>query len=236
MKRSGWPVVVVTALAALILCALGAWQLMRLSEKNALLADIEARGKAPPVTLAQAMEESEAGTDLEFRRIEASGKFSASAPLMMLAVYEGGPGFRAIGALEGDGGIFVLADRGLLPEAARTDVLARKTEGPVLLRGVIRAHNAEQGIFDPENDPAGNLWHWWDVPAMQAAMTAPSDARTAPFVIEMSESPFTDEFPKAQLAAAQIKNNHLQYAITWFALAIVAVVMAALVLRRRADQ
>jgi surfeit locus 1 family protein len=234
MKRSVWPVVAATAVATLILCALGAWQLMRLSEKNALLAEIDARGKAPAINLEQAMAESEAGTDLEYRRIEASGKFSASPPLMKLAVVGSGPGFRAIGALEGDGGIFVLVDRGLLPEAARGDVLARKTEGPVLLRGVIRSHNAAQGIFDPENDSAANLWHWWDVPAMQAALAAPTEARIAPFAIELSESPFTDEFPKAQLAAAEIRNNHLQYAITWFALAIVAVVMAVLVLRRRA--
>ncbi|MFN0192807.1 MAG: SURF1 family protein [Aestuariivirga sp.] len=236
MKRSAWPVVVASAITALLLCALGGWQLMRLSEKNVLLADIESRGAAPIITLEQAMSESEAGTDLEYRRIEASGTFLANPPLMMLAVYEGGPGFRAIGALVGDGGIFVLVDRGLLPEAARADVLARKAEGPVLLRGVIRTRNGEQGIFDPENDAAGNLWHWWDVPAMQAALAAPTETRIAPFVIELAESPFTDEFPKAQLAAAAIKNNHLQYAMTWFALAIVAVVMALLVLRRRAGQ
>jgi surfeit locus 1 family protein len=221
------------AIAALILCALGAWQLIRLSEKNALIAQIDARGSAPAVSLQQAMAESEAGADLEYRRIEASGRFSASPPLMMLAVYEGGPGFRAIGALEGDGGIFVLVDRGLLPEAKRAEVLARKAEGPVLLRGVIRNRHGNQGIFDPENDQAGNLWYWWDLPAMQAALSAPAEARIAPFVIELSESPFTDEFPKASVSAAEIRNNHMQYAITWFALAISVVVIAFLMLRRR---
>jgi surfeit locus 1 family protein len=233
MKRSVWPVVVAAIAAIAILLGLGAWQLMRLTWKQNLIAQIASKAEAAPVSLADAFSAEEAGGDIEFLKVEATGQFIEGEPLMMIATQDGGPGWRAISALLGDGGIFVLVDRGILPDSMKQQVLANSPKGPVLLRGILRRHEGAQGIFDPENDAVGNLWFWWDLPAMQAASKVPPDARVAPFVLQLTESMTPDEFPKPQPPDAGLRNNHLQYAITWFSLALVAAVIAVLVIRRR---
>ena len=74
----------------------------------------------------------------------------------------------------------------------------------------------------PANDAARNEWFWFDLPAMKQAASAPD---AAPFYIEAGPAPNPGGFPIGGQTIFQLPSNHLQYAITWFALAIALAVI-----------
>ena len=103
-------------------------------------------------------------------------------------------------------------------------ICAMQTSGsenasPVELTAVVRAHNNERGFFDPENDVDGNVWYWWDVPAMLSSVTIATEMKVAPFVLQALPGDDPAKFPRAPSPEAQLRNNHLQYAMTWFSFA-----------------
>jgi len=79
-----------------------------------------------------------------------------------------------------------------------------------------------RGWFVPDDRPERNEWFAVDVPAMAAA--AKLD-RLLPFYVDASGEP-----------PPELPNDHLQYAITWYALAVALLVVYILVVRRRGEQ
>jgi surfeit locus 1 family protein len=113
---------------------------------------------------------------------------------------------------------------------------ADRPEGAVEIEGVIRAYGRGKGYFDPENDPGANLWYWWDVPAMLASSGLPESLKPFPYVVQLLPSGATGAFPRPQEPQANLANNHLGYAITWFGLAATLIAVAGFYvfeLRRR---
>jgi surfeit locus 1 family protein len=223
MTRS-WPILATCGLGILILCGLGAWQLGRLAEKQERLAALEQKATAAPISLADALNHA----DTEFTAVKAKGQFNHARELRKQATFDGGPGWQIITPFTSDDGISVLVDRGSAPQS----YAAEAAVGPIDIMGIIRIHAGQQGIFDPENDEQGNRWYWWDVPAMQAAAQFPADAKPAPFILQLLPGTTQAKYPVPSAPDAGIRNNHLQYAITWFALACVLAVFAVLLARR----
>ena len=60
---------------------------------------------------------------------------------------------------------------------------------------------------------------------MQRAAGFDLSNRTLPFFIELESPVPPGGLPRPQLDAINLRNDHLQYAITWFALSIVLIVM-----------
>ena len=102
---------------------------------------------------------------------------------------------------------------------------------PVELLGIVRRHGAARGPFTPDNDDARNIWYWWDVPAMLALSDIPADLKVAPFVLQLLPVEGNTSFPRPQRPDAALRSNHLQYAMTWFALALVLAAVAVLYVR-----
>jgi surfeit locus 1 family protein len=223
--RRIWPVIVSAGLGIAVLCGLGVWQVLRLGEKEKFLVELNARAAASPITLAQALQ----GNDIEFTRIKAGGHYDFAHTLYKQASVKGGPGWQLITPFIGDDGVAVLVDRGAVPEELKTQA---DTAQPAAITGIARLHDGGQGLFDPDNDMEGNIWYWWDVPAMLAAARLPAEAKTAPFILQVIAEPNAPRYPIAAEPDAGIRNNHLQYAITWFALAFVLLVVAGLFIRK----
>ncbi|MGH6821062.1 MAG: SURF1 family cytochrome oxidase biogenesis protein, partial [Methylocella sp.] len=97
--------------------------------------------------------------------------------------------------------------------------------------GVIRAHREGRGAFTPDNDSDANMWFWWDVPAMLETTAMPEAATPLPFVLHVIPVAGQQGFPRPVALRASVTNNHLQYAITWFSLALVLVLVTALFVR-----
>ena len=74
-ERRVWFAAPLVLLALAILLGLGTWQVKRLYWKEALMADIEERRSANPVTLADIEAIAKSGGDIEYRRVSLSGTF-----------------------------------------------------------------------------------------------------------------------------------------------------------------
>lgn len=233
MKPRIWPIVLWAGLGIAVLIALGTWQLSRLAEKEAQLADIAGRSKAVPVSIGEALTRRASGTDIEFVVVRAGGVFDHGSERHKLASFEGSPGWQIITPFKSDEGIMVLVDRGVVPADLKDAARRNENPAPVELTAVVRAHGHERGFFDPDNDADGNLWYWWDVPAMLSSVAIAPDMQVAPFILQELPGGGPARFPRAASPEVQLRNNHLQYAVTWFAFAATLLVIAGLFIRKQ---
>ena len=233
MKPRIWPIVLWAGLGIAVLLALGTWQLFRLAEKEAQLAEIAERTKATPISLTEALARRDKGTDIEFDAVKVRGAFDHASERHKLASFEGSPGWQIITPFKTDEGIVVLVDRGVVPAGLKDAAKRNESPAPVELNAVIRTHGQERGFFDPDNDADGNLWYWWDVPAMLSSVAIAPDLQVAPFILQELPGSDSNRFPRAAAPEAQLSNNHLQYAMTWFALAATLLVISGIFIRKQ---
>jgi len=223
-----WPTVIAIPVF-LTLLGLGTWQVFRLTEKEAVNAFRSERAAAPPVDLAANPAEL---APLEFRRLRARGQFDHGRELYVYGRSQrGNEGYYILTPLRRDGAPPVLINRGWVPRDRKDP--ARRAEGqvagPVEVVGFLRS-DARRGWLMPENDVASNHWFWFDLPAMSRAAGLPA---TAPFYLEADTAPNPGGFPIGGQTQIQLPSNHLQYAITWYVLAVSFAVIYVLWHRRR---
>lgn len=223
-----WPPVLASLIGIAILISLGVWQIQRLHWKEGLLAEYAAKAAADPVGLAQA-EEIASNGNAEFLKVHFRATFRNAAWMKMLSTYEGGQGWTIITPAISADGRAVIIDRGRVP-GQWLDGFS-KPEGEQDIIGIVRLYRHGRAYFDPNNDARANLWYWWDVPAMLGAATLPAGLKPVPFVVQMLPEAAPSEFPKPPEPRANLRNNHLGYAITWFGLAIALAVIAAVYIR-----
>jgi len=223
-----------TAAALAVLIGLGVWQLQRLQWKEGLIAQIEARVHAPPMTLRQAMARARAGEDVGYMRIEAEGSFDHDKERHLYAVTDGGVGWHVITPLTTPDGDVVLIDRGFVPDALK-DRGTRpqgEIEGRVTVIGLARLSEA-QGSFVPDNEPERNRWYWRDLGGLTRSMFPESSPHVAPFIIEAEKGDIPGGWPLGGQTRLDIPNDHLQYAITWFLLAFSLLIIYLVYVRSR---
>jgi surfeit locus 1 family protein len=228
-----------------VLLSLGIWQLERKAWKEALIARVEASAKAEPRSLAMLRGTQE---EIAFSRVTLHGRFVPNAEFHVWSPQKAGPGWLIVGVLaleKADGPAtpydHVLVLRGIVPDALKSAAARSETErvGEGLMAVTGRLRYAKAGAFTPSPDPAKNIWHALDGEAMRraavrhlmrAAPTATFDEAallraSAPFFVEAEGKTGSGEWPRPQPAPLSLANDHLNYALTWFALALVLVVM-----------
>jgi surfeit locus 1 family protein len=209
------PLLISSAIGITILCALGTWQVFRLAEKTKLIATLEERMKADPITLTQAMERQAKGEPIEYLKVTIEGRSDPAHALNKITSVNGKPGWEVIVPFTTNDGILVLVDSGATTDKNFASISASNE----IITGIVRIHNKGRGLFDNDNDEADNIWYWWDLPAMQAAAQATVDAKIAPFIVQKLPLANDGAVPLAQTPKVELSNNHLGYAITWFGLA-----------------
>ncbi|QWP75461.1 SURF1 family protein [Lysobacter sp. K5869] len=205
------------------LIALGAWQVQRLGWKRDLIQRVESRVHAEPgAAPGPAQWPGVSAANDEYRRVRLRGEYLPGADTRVQAVTELGPGFWLLTPLRTDAGYTVLINRGYVPDA-RTAAAAPAPSGPVEVAGLLRLSEPGGG-FLRKNQPAQARWFSRDVAAIAAAhklgAVAPYfiDAeRAAPLPGDLRTAP---QWPVGGLTVIKFPNNHLQYALTWFALAL----------------
>ena len=228
-----WPTVFAAA-GVVVLLGLGTWQVERLFWKEGLIAARRAAVAAPPVDLPESLA---AAKDLEFHRLRATGRFLNDRELYLGATSDDGhPGYLVVTPLVTSSGATLLVERGFIPEAKRAPATrtAGEISGEVTVNGLLRLPPAgKPAWFIPDNDAARNYWFYVDVPAMAAA--AHLD-RVLPFYLDADATPNPGGLPVGGQTRLELPNNHLQYAITWYALAAgLAVVYIVFIRGRRAQ-
>ncbi|MCB5175340.1 SURF1 family protein [Microvirga lenta] len=218
----------VAALVAFaILIGLGTWQLQRKAWKESLIAQIEAHSHGEPGAIVPPSDWSTwRAQDDEFRRVRVTGTFlhRFEAPVYGLApAQRGAPvqGYYLMTPLRLPDGAIVMVNRGFVPTELRDPATRPQSqpEGEVTVTGLVRAPE-ERNPFTPEDDPAGNRWFARD-PASIAR--AHSLEQVAPFYVEADATPNPGEWPKGGQIRLELPNNHLQYAVTWYGIALTLV-------------
>ena len=207
--------------------ALGVWQLQRMAWKHELIARVDARVHAEPVDIPDAGRWAalDAASD-EYRRVRLSGTWLEVPAIRVQAVTELGPGWWLLAPLETDRGEIVLVNRGYLPTG--TDAAAAVARGPATVTGLLRISEPDGG-FLRDNAPAEDRWHSRDVAAIAQARKLDA-ARVAPFFVDADRSASratTAGDPVGGLTVVRFRDNHLQYALTWFAMAALTALAAA---------
>lgn len=204
-----------------ILLWLGVWQVQRLAWKEAAIAAIDAQIGATPVGL-PAIPDTVAD---RFLPVAVSGSLTGESLDVLVSRKEIGAGFRVIAVLETLEGRRVLLDRGFLVDAARglpRDVTTLEVTGNLVWPDEVDG-------FTPAPDPKTGIWFARDVPAMALALKAEP-------VLIVVRSDTGDGIDPMPVDSSAIANDHLNYAITWFLLAIAWAGMTVLLLWRNRRQ
>jgi surfeit locus 1 family protein len=105
------------------------------------------------------------------------------------------------------------------------------TDQPVALVGYLRFPEAA-GLLTPAENPDKRLWFTRDHPAMARQLGWSKDAsQLAPFYIDLETPVPPSGIPKPGPLDVHLKDDHMQYAITWFALAAAVAIAFAVWLR-----
>lgn len=216
MKRA--LLVALSLLAALGFASLGVWQVERRAWKLALIEQVDAGLQAPPAPVADWR-----GVP-EYRKVRLTGAFLHDRATLVKAVTARGEGFWVVTPLRTAQGI-VLVNRGFVPAPAtpRAD-----PAGTVGVTGLARTSEPGGG-FLRANDPGRNLWYSRDVAAIARARRL---GPVAPMFVDADAAPNPGGYPLGGLTVVRFNNNHLIYALTWFALAGLSAAGALLAMRR----
>jgi surfeit locus 1 family protein len=208
-----------------ILIGLGIWQLDRKVWKENLIATVTERlERAPEALPAPAGWARLTAAADEYRHVTVPAEFLAGQEAL---VYTAGSAFRpdvqgagywVFAPARLAGGSIVLVDRGFVP-AERKDAATRALgapQGVVDIVGVMRWPEA-RGMFTPADEPQNNVWYLRDSTAIAAAKKWDT---AAPFYVEQEAPVPPGGLPKPGKLTVTLPDNHLQYAITWFGLAL----------------
>ena len=219
------PPAIVTVAVAAGLIWLGLWQVQRLAWKEALIRTVEERTVAPPVPLPPRGDWATLEPDAyEYRRVSATGTFDHAEevhvyrPLVSARGPYRGPGDIVLTPFHLASGGTVMVDRGFVPNE-RLDPATRaagQVAGQVTVTGLMRSPQERNG-FTPADDTVRNQWFTVD-PAAVARFHGIADA--APFVIDADAGQAPGGLPQGGETVLDFPNSHLQYALTWFGLAL----------------
>jgi surfeit locus 1 family protein len=191
--------------------------MQRLAWKEALVAEREAGLAMAPTTLPADLVDPAA---FDFRKVSVSGVFRHDLELLYGARAKGNVfGQQVLTPLIRKDGRAVLVDRGWVPADKANPASRPKAqfEGEVTVSGIARYRAADRpGLFTPDNDPAQYRWYHYDLEAMAKAL----DMDLSPIVVEADDTPNPGGLPIGGGTRLTLTNNHLQYAVTWYGLAV----------------
>ena len=234
---------VCAVLAFCLFAALGTWQVKRLQWKLDMIDRVDQRVHASPVAppgpqqWARVTAESD-----EYRRVRVGGRFLYDLTTRVQTTTAKGIGFWLMTPLCTDEGHLVFINRGFVPmQSGDLERPAPPKAGPQPCAGAFGPRADITGLLrmpEPkgrllrENDPAHERWYVRDVPVIAAARGL---SNVAPYFIDApagQEYPVgASEQPVGGLTVIAFPNNHLVYALTWFALAAMVAGGYYLVLR-----
>lgn len=209
---------------------LGTWQVERRSWKLALIARVDRRVHAAPVAAPgpEAWPAVTAARD-EYRHVRLSGRLLNDRETLVYTATDLGPGYWVMTPLARTDGTIVLINRGFVPTDKRdpSKRAAGEVEGPITITGLLRV-SEPGGTLLRDNKPAANRWYSRDVAAIARARGLKD---VAPYFVDADAAPNPGGLPVGGLTRIHFRNAHLSYAITWYALALLVIIGAVVIVR-----
>jgi surfeit locus 1 family protein len=193
---------------------LGTWQMKRKEEKELLLHALAAAwmGDVHNVDNIQ--------TPTPLKPLSATGHYMLEKRIFLQArTHQGKNGVYVLDVFQTQRGKFLLVQRGWSPKEH-----ASPSFGIIRIEGIVRSPSPPT-YFQPLNKPP--VYFWIDLPALSQELRLP----LLPYylVAKASHDPQilpTDPFPLP-------RNNHLEYAITWYSLAFALLTMLLWIIKNR---
>lgn len=244
VRRLIWPTIA-TLIAFAILCSLGMWQVRRMAWKEALIAQVDSRLKDTPVAAPGPADWPKLDlAEADYTPVTVSGTFLNDkeahfySALMQPRGPIGGVGWFVFTPLRSDEGWIVYVNRGFVPDAVKD--AAKRAEGQlpghVTVTGLLRQPE-HPGMFQASPNLTTNQWFARE-PARFGAGAGFSADEVAPYSIDADATPNPGGLPQGGETLVTFSNNHLQYVVTWFGLALallgVYAVYAYGILKRKA--
>lgn len=215
-----WGMIVTGIVGVAVLVGLCIWQVQRLAWKEGVIAQLEARLAEPPKALPETFDPDRQ----EFSRVRINGRFSgemgqhgfADAPLLTSRKFIG-PGYRIIQPFDLTDGRRIMVDRGFAPVETKNQrgIASRPTPAPDGVVEIVGALRWPEVSSDQAYGTNDNVWTARDLSTMAQLFGA------EPALVVAETSTAVGDWPKADpIRAVNVRNNHLEYAITWAALAI----------------
>ena len=216
---SNLPLFLAAGIAVVILIVLGTWQLQRLQWKQALMTARQTAVAAAPLTALPTGDVSA----VAFRRLRLTRTYDSRG--MSQA------GWHVVTPFTLADGATVMVDRGFVPYDLKDP--SRRAPVPVgvqTIEGLIRPAGP-RGWMVPENDVRQNVWFTLDADAMAKAAGLTG---VAPFTLDLvAGAAPSNDWPRGGQTRLDLPNNHLQYALTWYSLAGVLIIVTGLFARAR---
>ncbi len=240
-SRRTWRGLVIPAtIAFAVLIGLGTWQLQRKTWKEGLIAALTAQLAAPPIPLPAASTWPDLDVSrLQYHRVTFTARLDNAKEALVYAAPSAfrpdvfgpdapNPGYWVFTPAHLADGSTVLVNRGFVPEG-RQDPKSRpqgEIAGPMTIVGALR-WPAARHWFTPTDEPEQNLWFTADPAAIAAVkgLIAKGLGPVAPFYVEQESPTPPGGLPHPGKLMVTLPDNHLQYALTWYGLAGVLVVM-----------
>jgi cytochrome oxidase assembly protein ShyY1 len=243
-RRFGFGLFTITMVAALV--GLGLWQLQRRVEKHALIAALTERLAAAPVPLPPSEQWNALTSDKdEFRRVTFSATYARPDAMVYAsgsAIRDDitGPGTWAFLRAKLPSRETVVVNAGFVENTMQDRALEDRAvirlvnDQPVTLTGYLRFPDSG-GVFAPAANVGKRLWFARDVPDMAGQLGwGKGEGRLAPFYIDLESPVPPNGIPKPGPLHVHLKDDHMQYAITWFSLAFALMIAFGVWWRRKA--
>jgi surfeit locus 1 family protein len=228
LKEACWPTLI-TILGVAMLLGLGTWQMQRLLWKEALLEELANKFIRPvqdiQTLLNQPMYQI---MEAEYQRIKVTGTYLHNQEMKWMAKSQDGkPGIHLITPFALTSGSIVLIDRGWVPLQYASEVSHPEELQTVI--GFLRNPPKPQW-FTPENHLAKDEFYTINPAEIARHKNLPT---LLPFFLVEEANPQITNFPKPVGLALNLQNHHLQYAITWYTLALILAVFYILYIRKK---
>lgn len=235
-RRFPWVLAVLATVVLALLLALGTWQMQRLAWKEALIATIDSRIASAPLSLAGIEEMHASGGDVDYQPARVAGRFLHDRERHFFATHEGQSGWYVYTPLALADGRSVLVNRGFVPYDRKNPAsrVEGQVAGDVEITGLARnALDGKPSSLLPDNEPDKNIYYWKDLAGMADDAGLAPEA-VLPFFIDADRAPNPGGLPVGGVTIVAMPNSHLQYAVTWYGLALaLAGVFAVWIVRWR---
>lgn len=221
-KKPRFPIglTIAVAISFAILCGLGTWQMQRLRWKEDLLVRLEKLKAAPAVPLAPVLAAAAKGDDVSWTRVETDCQPAAARADIPLVygVRDGDIVWRAQAVCQLKGAVrdAILVDLGVVDALTGQPTAGQKAfASPAHVVGVM-----------------ADLVHMGGDERKHIIATAMGDKPSHYVLMAEQVSPKVDGVTVAPLPV-EISNRHLEYALTWFGLAVTLLFIYVAMLWRR---
>ena len=208
---------VFSVIALGILVTLGSWQIYRMQWKAELIAEFEDRAHSAPIPVTSLPLDEPP----RYQRVFVEGVWLHEHEVQLTGrTFEGTAGYHIITPLRQDDGVIILVNRGWVSQDYRdpNQRLATLTSGLVKVDGIVRLP-AKKGYFVPENDPEDGDWFTLSI-ADISQYSGLGDSVVKTFTVDALRPDGPYVLPIGAGVNITLPNNHLQYALTWYGIAL----------------